>query len=165
MTSTGLILGLHTTNERRRYKVTPSLAGWAQTWNQPCVNQYGCRYLWNLVTLRLLGKCVWTYSYYERPSVCLAWRGWYVIWNFCKRTLKVTCDNIFMSWKITESREIQTKLMENILRFWTYIYQYETCGNICNIIYIQQSVVITRSNLSRYFIRNCDNNVRKWIRF
>ena len=26
-----LILGLHPTNERRRYKVTPSLIGWAQT--------------------------------------------------------------------------------------------------------------------------------------
>ena len=27
----GLILGLHPTNERRRYKVTSSLIGWAQT--------------------------------------------------------------------------------------------------------------------------------------
>ena len=32
----GLILGLCPANERRRYKVTPSLIGWAQTWNQPC---------------------------------------------------------------------------------------------------------------------------------
>ena len=29
--SAGLILGLHPANERRRYKVTPSLIGWAQT--------------------------------------------------------------------------------------------------------------------------------------
>ena len=29
--NSGLILGLHPTNERRRYKVTPSLIGWAQT--------------------------------------------------------------------------------------------------------------------------------------
>ena len=29
----GLILGLRPTNERRRYKVTPSLIGWAQTYN------------------------------------------------------------------------------------------------------------------------------------
>ena len=28
---TGLILGLHPANERRRYNVTPSLIGWAQT--------------------------------------------------------------------------------------------------------------------------------------
>ena len=28
---TGPILGLHPANERRRYKVTPSLIGWAQT--------------------------------------------------------------------------------------------------------------------------------------
>ena len=28
---TGLILGLHPANERRRYKVTPSLIGWAQS--------------------------------------------------------------------------------------------------------------------------------------
>ena len=27
----GLILGLHPANERRRYKVTPSLIGWVQT--------------------------------------------------------------------------------------------------------------------------------------
>ena len=29
--TTGLILGLRPANERRRYKVTPSLIGWAQT--------------------------------------------------------------------------------------------------------------------------------------
>ena len=28
----GLILGLRPANERRRYKVTPSHIGWAQTW-------------------------------------------------------------------------------------------------------------------------------------
>ena len=28
---TKLILGLHPANKRRRYKVTPSLIGWAQT--------------------------------------------------------------------------------------------------------------------------------------
>ena len=28
---TGLILGLHPANDRRRYKVTPFLIGWAQT--------------------------------------------------------------------------------------------------------------------------------------
>ena len=32
----GLILGLHPANERRRYKVTPSLTGWAQAKKQPC---------------------------------------------------------------------------------------------------------------------------------
>ena len=32
---TGLILGLRPANERRRYKVTPSLIGWAQSWIQP----------------------------------------------------------------------------------------------------------------------------------
>ena len=31
----GLMLGLRPANERRRYKVTPSLIGWAQTYNQP----------------------------------------------------------------------------------------------------------------------------------
>ena len=29
--------GLRPANERCRYKVTPSLIGWAQTWNQPCM--------------------------------------------------------------------------------------------------------------------------------
>ena len=31
---TGLILGLGPANERRRYKVTPSFIGWAQTYIQ-----------------------------------------------------------------------------------------------------------------------------------
>ena len=31
----GLIPGLRPANERRRYKVTPSLIGWVQTWNHP----------------------------------------------------------------------------------------------------------------------------------
>ena len=31
---TGMILGLHTTNKRRRYFVTPSLIGWAQTYHK-----------------------------------------------------------------------------------------------------------------------------------
>ena len=31
MLNTGLIVGLRPANERRRYKVTPSLIGWAQT--------------------------------------------------------------------------------------------------------------------------------------
>ena len=36
-----LILGSHPTNERRRYKVTPSLILWAQTWNHTWVR---CKY-------------------------------------------------------------------------------------------------------------------------
>ena len=39
-TITGLILGLRPANERRRYFVTTSLSGWAQTWTQPCIT-YG----------------------------------------------------------------------------------------------------------------------------
>ena len=31
LTQAGLILGLRPANERRRYKVTPSLIGWVQT--------------------------------------------------------------------------------------------------------------------------------------
>ena len=31
------ILGLSPANERRRYKVTPSLFGWALTYDQPCI--------------------------------------------------------------------------------------------------------------------------------
>ena len=34
--NSGLILSLRPVNERRRYKVTPSLIGWAQTWNHLC---------------------------------------------------------------------------------------------------------------------------------
>ena len=34
--NSGLILGLHPANERRRYFVATSLIGWAQAYNQPC---------------------------------------------------------------------------------------------------------------------------------
>ena len=37
---TGLILGLYPANERRRYFVTASLIGWAQTYNQPCYHPH-----------------------------------------------------------------------------------------------------------------------------
>ena len=40
----GLILGLRPTNEWRRYKVTPSPIGWAQTWNQPWLHLVNCVY-------------------------------------------------------------------------------------------------------------------------
>ena len=35
MRNSGLILGLGSANERRRYEVTQSLIGWAQTKSQP----------------------------------------------------------------------------------------------------------------------------------
>ena len=35
ITNAGLILGLRPANERRRYTITPSLIGWAQTQNKP----------------------------------------------------------------------------------------------------------------------------------
>ena len=37
---TGLILGLCPANEGRRYQVTPSLIGWAQTLKQPCITYH-----------------------------------------------------------------------------------------------------------------------------
>ena len=36
----GVILGLRPASERLRYKVTPSLIGWVQTYNQPCMPIY-----------------------------------------------------------------------------------------------------------------------------
>ena len=38
--TSGLNLGLHPANERRRYKVTPSPIGWVQTLNQPWTFMY-----------------------------------------------------------------------------------------------------------------------------
>ena len=37
-----LILGMRLANEGRRYKVTPSLVGWAQTQNQPYNSSEWC---------------------------------------------------------------------------------------------------------------------------
>ena len=52
-----LILGLHPANERRRYKVTPSLNGWVQTYNQPCPFIWITglvKQVWSLKTLRVV---------------------------------------------------------------------------------------------------------------
>ena len=43
MGPTGLILGLRPANERRRYKVTPSLIGWVQTWSQIMIHGSGAK--------------------------------------------------------------------------------------------------------------------------
>ena len=52
---TGLILGLHPANERRCYKVMPSLIGWVQTWNQPCYIIILKLNLWYVMEL----NCAW----------------------------------------------------------------------------------------------------------
>ena len=48
----GLPLDLRPANKRRRYKVTPTLTGWAKTWNQPC-NSY---HYDSLTEINLTGK-------------------------------------------------------------------------------------------------------------
>ena len=50
-THSGLIIGLRPANERRRYKVTPSLIDWAQTWNQPCPLVKNCAIIY--ATMRI----------------------------------------------------------------------------------------------------------------
>ena len=60
---TGLILGLRPANERRRYKVTPSLIGWAQAWNQPCMQYF------DPDVNTVYDRCVW--SNREFLSTCI----------------------------------------------------------------------------------------------
>ena len=52
----GLILGLRPANERRRYKVTPSLIGWAQTWKQPWAVS-GELTIWHIVFKFIYDHC------------------------------------------------------------------------------------------------------------
>ena len=56
----GLILGLHPANERHRYKVTPSLIGWAQTYNQPCHWLCWCGSMWEIpgILPKAIKKCI-----------------------------------------------------------------------------------------------------------
>ena len=47
MMKTGLILGLHSANERQCYFVIMSLIGWTQTQNQPCEKETIIKlYMW-----------------------------------------------------------------------------------------------------------------------
>ena len=51
---TGLILSLQPDKERRRYKVTPSLIGWAETKNQShwcCCVEAVAIYLWPIMQI------------------------------------------------------------------------------------------------------------------
>ena len=77
----GLILGLHPAHERRRYKVTPSLIGWAQTKNQPW-NETGARH-W--MTVR--------FSYF-------LWRGRF--WGAIIRDSIKTRPAIFIVWALKQ---------------------------------------------------------------
>ena len=56
LTIPGLLLGLLPANERRRYKVTPSLIGWAQTLNQ-LSNTMGLVILSNVQVSRTISSC------------------------------------------------------------------------------------------------------------
>ena len=70
---TGLILGLLPANEIRRYKVTPSIIGWAQTWNQLsiCVDQYKL-YVWIIQCKKELQHTQWSNTSLElfKPVYC-----------------------------------------------------------------------------------------------
>ena len=63
--NTALILGLRPANERRRYKLTPSLIGWAQTYNQSC-NSYNANsilpVLWTILEDDLLQISIMGYN-------------------------------------------------------------------------------------------------------
>ena len=61
---TVLILGLRPTNERRRYRVRPSLIGWAQSWNRPSISYVSSNHMITLMRLTYtpaavyFGSCV-----------------------------------------------------------------------------------------------------------
>ena len=55
----GLILGLLSANGRRCYKVTPSLIGWAQTYNQPCDGMSWLCWYWTAIVIVESGFYSW----------------------------------------------------------------------------------------------------------
>ena len=59
----GLILGLHPANERRRYKVTSSLIGWVQTYNQPWKQHIW--YIWSHSCFVTVGDIGVRYTYWQ----------------------------------------------------------------------------------------------------
>ena len=95
----GLILGLHPANERRRYKVTPSLIGWAQTWNQSwmcyqkLVNKW-CVCFW--VYIRVYVECINSILRPGTPlGVAMGLQNLILAWNrifFFHPSLVVCCD-------------------------------------------------------------------------
>ena len=50
-------------------------------------------------------------------------------------------------------------------RNYTLLLDITFTQHTCNLSYLQSSTVVTRSNLSRYYIRHCNNIGRKWIIF
>ena len=95
--NTGLILCLRPANERRRYKVTPSLIGWAQTNNQPCNVSVldAVKTVFYHTTFRCM---VWPLYEYNECSSCvyadvtfhLCIRSWAVCWI----ALLLTCQHM-----------------------------------------------------------------------
>ena len=74
----GLILSLRPANERRRYKVTPPLTGWAQTIKsalysypvKPCVSCLDCR--WGTDTLGLAWRCLVSCTMHHCPFLSIS---------------------------------------------------------------------------------------------
>ena len=53
----------------------------------------------------------------------------------------------------------------NLWRFFLWKFRFCNIPFVWDIADNQSSAVVTRSNLSRYYIRHCDDSGRKWIRF
>ena len=69
--NTGLILGLHPSNERRRYKVTPSLMGWVQTLNQPCnISKCPDLLIRFLHAIASENRCIWPTKQLYQNNIC-----------------------------------------------------------------------------------------------
>ena len=83
----GLILGLHPANERRRYFVMNSLIGWAQILNQPCsvlpVCYYAAYFLW-----RAFSVTVWQNIPWHQLALCHPFTQCYMCLKYESISLK-----------------------------------------------------------------------------
>ena len=90
----GLNLGLCPANEGRRHKVTPSLIGWAQTWNQPWITTtIPFSQVWLKVKIDLITV--------QDLLIALHYRWFYLVWH----NGELICGRWHLNWAISMGTE------------------------------------------------------------
>ena len=129
----GLILGLRPTNERRRYKVTPSLIGWAQTWNQPwhCLHCLVVIASWRVTSLiiretRLTQKITLHQSIDHFYEAVLRWHHMSVAWRIKSPAVRLFGQQFVEANSNESSRALD--FYEGVRLGWIPLTKGQYCG-------------------------------------
>ena len=113
----GQILGLHPANDRRRYRVTPSLIGRTQTWDQPCYMYVSVWRGWGNACMKsavddliLLGSQCHFICFYLSPYQFFLFSGELRYYMFY-RVFRFSCLVPIMAWRRPGDKPLSEPMM------------------------------------------------------